>query len=105
MRFLPVCAAFLALGAVQAFGAVADGKAVFDSKCKTCHGADGSGNPAIAKMMKVTLRPLGSAEVQAKSDAELKKDITEGNGKMKPITGLAAKSLDDVVAYLRTLKK
>ena len=105
MRFLPVCAAFLALGAVQAFGAAADGKTVFDTKCKTCHGADGAGNPAIAKMLKVTMRPLGSAEVQAKSDDELKKDITQGNGKMKPVAGLAAKQVDDVVAYVRTLKK
>lgn len=105
MRFLPVCAVFLALGAAQAFAAAADGKAVFDAKCKGCHAADGSGNQGIAKMMKITLRHLGSAEVQAKSDAELKKDITAGNGKMKPVAGLAAKQVDDVVAYLRTLKK
>ncbi len=104
MRFLPVCAVFLTLGAVQAFGAAAEGKAVFDAKCKSCHGADGSGNPAIAKMMKVTMRPLGSADVQSKSDAELKKIITEGTGKMKAQT-LTAKQADDVVAYIRTLKK
>jgi mono/diheme cytochrome c family protein len=104
MRLLPVCAVFLAWSAGQAFGAAADGKAVFDAKCKSCHGADGSGNPTIAKMMKVTLRPLGSAEVQAKSDADLKKDITQGNGKMKAQT-VTAKQADDVVAYLRTLKK
>jgi len=105
MRFLPVCAVLLVMGAAQAFGAAADGKTVFDTKCKSCHGADGAGNPGIAKMLKVTLRPLGSAEVQAKSDADLKKDITTGNGKMKPIAGLSAKQVDDVVAYLRTLKK
>jgi len=104
MRLLPACAAFLALSAVQAFGAAAEGKAIFDTKCKACHGAEGAGNPAIAKMMKVTMRPLGSAEVQAKSDAELKKDMTQGNGKMKPVA-LSAKQADDVVAYIRTLKK
>ena len=104
MRFLSVCAVILTLGAVQAFGAAAEGKAIFGTKCKGCHGADGQGNPAIAKMMKVTMHPLGSAEVQSKSDAELKKIITEGTGKMKAQT-LTAKQADDVVAYLRTLKK
>jgi mono/diheme cytochrome c family protein len=104
MRFLPVYAAFAALSAGQVFGAAADGKAVYDTKCKSCHGADGAGNPGIAKMLKVTMRPLGSAEVQAKSDDELKKDITTGNGKMKP-QSVSAKQADDLVAFLRTLKQ
>jgi cytochrome c6 len=104
MRFLPVYAAFVALSAGQVFGAAADGKAVYDTKCKSCHGADGAGNPAIAKMLKVTMRPLGSAEVQAKSDDDLKKDITAGNGKMKP-QSVSAKQADDLVAFLRTLKQ
>jgi cytochrome c5 len=98
MRFLPVCAVLLALGAVQAFGAAADGKAVYDTKCKMCHKADGSGMPAMK------MRALGSAEVQAKADADLKKDITAGTGKMKAQTVTAAQA-DDLVAYIRTLKK
>jgi cytochrome c6 len=105
MRLLPVCAVFLALAAAPVFGAsAAEGKTVYTTKCKMCHGADGSGNPNIAKMMKVTLQPLGSAEVQSKSDAELKKIITGGTGKMRP-QSLTATQADDVVAYLRTLKK
>ena len=71
---------------------------------KSCHGADGGGNPAIAKVLKVTLRHLGSKEVQAKNDAELKKEATEGVGKMKPVK-LTAKQADDVVAFIRTLKQ
>ena len=55
MRFLPVCAVFLTLGAVQAFGAAADGKAVYDAKCKGCHKADGSGMAAM-KMKRAGLR-------------------------------------------------
>lgn len=98
MRFLPVCAAFLALGAVQVFGAAADGKATYDAKCKGCHKADGSGMPAMK------MRALGSAEVQAKSDADLKKDITAGTGKMKPQT-VTDPQAADLVAYIRTLKK
>jgi mono/diheme cytochrome c family protein len=105
---------FMAFGALllggtflaPASAAVAkDGEPIFAAKCKTCHGADGAGNPAIAKMMSVTMKPLGSAEVQAKPDAELKTIITAGTGKMKPVSGLAPADADNIVAYLRTLKK
>jgi mono/diheme cytochrome c family protein len=97
MRFLPVCAVFLAFGAIQAFGAAADGKAVYDAKCKGCHKADGSGMAAMK------MKPLGSAEVQAKSDADLKKVITTGVGKMKAQSVTDAQATD-LVAYIRTLK-
>ena len=82
-----------------------DGESVYSAKCKNCHGADGAGNPAIAKMMNVTMKPLGSAEVQAKSDADLKAAISAGTGKMKPVAGVSGADADNVVAYLRTLKK
>ncbi len=83
---------------------VAAGKAAYDKSCKSCHGADGTPNPAIAKMMKVDMRSLGSAEVQGMSDAELKKIIADGKGKMRPMPA-AASSAGDIVAYIRTLKK
>ena len=43
------------------------------------------------------------SEVQAKSDADLKKVITAGSGKMKPAKGLTDADVANVVAYLRTL--
>jgi mono/diheme cytochrome c family protein len=89
---------FVAMGAVQAFGAAADGKAVYDAKCKGCHKADGSGMAAMK------MKPLGSADVQAKSDADLKKDITGGVGKMKAQSVTDAQA-GDLVAYIRTLKQ
>lgn len=94
----------LAVGAALAAGDAKAGKAVYDKSCKTCHGAEGQGNPGIAKMLKVTLRHLGSKEVQAKTDAQLKKEAVAGVGAMKPVT-LSPKQADDVVAFVRTLKQ
>ncbi len=97
-------AVLLGVSMLPAFAGATEGKEVFDSKCKNCHGATGQGNPSIAKMMKVEMRALGSKEVQAASDADLKKIVTDGKGKMKAVAGLSAKQVDDVVAFVRTLK-
>ncbi len=48
---------------------------------------------------------LGRVEIQAKSNADLKKVITDGHGKMKPVGGLDEKQVTDVVAFVRTLKE
>jgi mono/diheme cytochrome c family protein len=83
----------------------AAGKDLFGKKCASCHGASGEGKDAIAKMFQVEMRPLGSKEVQSKSDADLKKMMLEGMGKMKAVKDLDAKNADDIVAYLRTMAK
>ena len=92
-------------GVAAAAGDAAAGKEVFSKKCASCHGAGGEGKDAIAKMMKIEMKHLGSKEVQDKSDAELAKISKDGVGKMKPIAGLADKDPADIVAYLRTLAK
>ncbi|MDP8979135.1 MAG: cytochrome c [Acidobacteriota bacterium] len=100
--------AFTAVAIAVTGASAADAKAggaLYLKSCKSCHGLDGTANPAIAKMMKVDMRNLGSAEVQAQSDDAIEKIITGGNGKMKPIASVSGKSVDDVVAYVRTLKK
>lgn len=89
--------------ALQAADAKA-GQAVYDKSCKSCHGPDGAGNPAIAKMFKVEMRDLKSPDVQAMSDGDLKKVVTDGKGKMKPVSSVSGAAADNVVAYLRTLK-
>ena len=61
------------------------GKAAYDKACKSCHGADGTPNAAIAKAMKVQMLPLGDPEVQKLSDEDLKSITTGGKGKMKAI--------------------
>lgn len=90
-------------GAIFAADAKA-GKTDFDRACKSCHGADGTPNPAIAKMMKVEMKDLKAAEVQAMSNDEVKKIITDGKGKMKPITSVSGGAVDDVAAYVHTFK-
>jgi len=96
---------FLSLAASLAYAGAPEGKAVFASKCQACHGPNGEGKAAIAKMFNVTMHPLGSKEVQSMSDADIKKVITQGHGKMKPVTGLDDKQVADVVAFVRTLKE
>jgi mono/diheme cytochrome c family protein len=89
----------------MAAGNATAGKAVYDKACKSCHGADGTPNAAIAKAMKVQMVPLGDPEVQKLSDEELKSISTNGKGKMKSMKNVSGKAVDDVVAYLRTFKK
>jgi cytochrome c1 len=59
----------------------------------------------MANAMKVTIRGFDSKEVQGKSGDELKKDIVEGTGKMKPVKGLTEAQTADVIAYIRSLAR
>jgi mono/diheme cytochrome c family protein len=94
----------IAIQSAQAADAGA-GKTVFSHKCQICHGADGNGNAGMAAALHVKFVPLGSEEVQKMSDADIKKIITEGKGKMRPIQGLGDGDVDNVIAFVRTLKK
>ena len=99
-----VIVGLMAAPAVWAAGKADAGKLAYDKKCVACHAKDGMGNPGMAKMLKVEMKALGSKEVQAKSDADLKKEITEGTGKMKAVK-LTDEEAANVIAFVRTLKK
>ncbi len=94
---------FVAIVSMMSFAADA-GADTYKAKCQACHGANGTPNPAMAKSM--GLKDLGSAEVQGKSDADLKTMIDKGKGKMPSFEGkLTSAQIDEVVKYIRTLKK
>jgi cytochrome c6 len=73
-----------------ATAAYADGAATFASKCAACHGKQGEG----AKM-------APNAIAGTPADA-VKKAITEGKGKMKPVK---IDNVDEVASYVAGLKK
>jgi predicted CXXCH cytochrome family protein len=103
MRMFTVLLAAAALTAPAAFAADAKaGKDIYDKSCKSCHGADGTPNPAMVKMLKVDMKDLKSADVQKLSADDIKKIVIEGKGKMKPVK--IGGSADDVVAYVKTIK-
>ena len=102
-----VCVSFalvVVCAGIAAAGDAAKGKPVYTAKCATCHSADGTPKEMIAKAMKVEMKHLGSKEAQAKTDAELKKIISEGSGKMKAVK-LTDDETANVIAFVRTLKK
>ncbi len=105
MRCLSILAfaSMAATASAAPAGDAAAGKAVYTKKCASCHGEKGEGKEAIAKMMKVEMKHLGSKEVQAKTDDELKKDTTQGFGKMKGVQGLSDKDVADLIALIRSL--
>ena len=105
MRTFLVILGFIAAVANTSWAADAKaGQAAYDKSCKSCHGPDGAGNAAVAKMMKVDMKDLKSTDVRAMSDDDIKKVIAEGKGKMKPIASVSGAAADNVVAYLRSLK-
>jgi cytochrome c6 len=84
--------------------AFADAAADYKAKCQGCHGPGGVPSEGMAKSM--NLKPLGGADVQGMSDADLSAAIASGKGKMKGYKGtLSDEQIKDLVGYIRTLKK
>ena len=81
------------------------GKAIFDKSCVSCHGNDGKGNPAIAKVMGDKGLNLTTKEATQKSDEALMKIIAEGEGKMPAFKSLSQDEQKQVVTYIRSLGK
>jgi mono/diheme cytochrome c family protein len=89
------------------------GKQVFQHYCLICHGETGAGDGFNAFNVEPHPRDLGDPAFQkAKADADLKDTIRRGGvgvglSPMMPPWGktLTADQIDQVVGYLRTLKR
>lgn len=110
MKTVLVAGLALILSIVLVPGAIAadDGAALFKEKCAKCHGEDGSGDTTMGK--KMDLRPLGSAEVQKSTDAQLTDMIANGGPDEKKMHQFKSKGLTDaqiktLIAHIRTMKK
>jgi cytochrome c6 len=101
----------LGLGMIGAWSSAAlaadasAGKAVYDKSCVGCHGKDGKGNPAMAKVLGEKGLDLTGKEATQKSDEELLKIIVEGAGKMPAQKSLSKDDQKQVLAYVRSLAK
>ena len=103
--------AFLTFSDLPATGQVS-GKAAYDRTCARCHGEEGKGDSAADRYMGVTIPRLNTAQVQSKSDAELKEIISSGTKNMPPVEieqsgflhRLPSQDVAAVIAYVRTLK-
>jgi cytochrome c6 len=93
MKRLFVAAALLAATIASA----ADGKALFASKCATCHGPDGKGQTTMGK--KLGVKDLTASKLTA---AEMEAVVTTGRGKMTPFNGkLTPAEIKDVAAFVK----
>ena len=102
IRPYAVLAAVVCLAGAMSF-AQSGGEAIYKANCQSCHGATGTPNPAIAKMMGV--KPASDPSVKSLSAADMIAAVKNGKGKMKPFSGkLTDPQIKDSVTYVRSLK-
>ncbi len=84
----------------------AGGKAAYEKQCASCHGSDGKGNPAMAKVFGEKQLNIAVKEVADKKDDDIVKIMLEGKGKM-PASGKTLSPADQkaVAAYVKSLAK
>jgi len=111
--------ALLVAPAAFAAGDAAAGKKNFDTLCFTCHGPAGAGdgpagaalNPPPRNFQKGDFKFDANKDGKAGEDADLHLVIKNGAGAyggnpaMAPWGHLGDKDIDDLIAYIRTLKK
>lgn len=89
---------------------LANGKAIFDVTCATCHGKTGGGdgpvaapNGPIAGVLPIGPGPLGFSLATGLSDGHIYTTISLGRGRMPSYRRIAPSDRWDVVNYIREL--
>lgn len=83
-----------------------DAAALFKTKCVKCHGAEGKGDGAAAKTMKLTVGDLTDAKRMAEfTDAQLADIIVKGKEKMPKYDTLKPEEVAGLVKYVKTFSK
>jgi len=110
--------AVLLVPAMASAGDAAAGKPVFQANCSTCHGMTGKGDGPVGAALTPPPRDFAKGDFKydtdgdgkAGTDADLKAVITKGalayggSPLMAPWPTLTAAQIDDIVAYIRSLK-
>lgn len=96
-----ICLLMITIMGSAGIGVAADGGALWNANCASCHGKDGSGNTTMGKKLGVK----DYTKDQSFSDAEAASVIKSGKGKMKGFAKLSDADVKALVAYVRSLKK
>jgi mono/diheme cytochrome c family protein len=120
---LTLTAALIAPGAAFAAGDAAAGKVEFQKYCASCHGPEGKGDGPTGKALAAAGQPAPrdfsvgefkfdtDGDGKAGTDADLKNIITKGamgyggSAMMAPVAGLSEADLNNIIAYIRSLKQ
>jgi mono/diheme cytochrome c family protein len=86
---------------------IADGKTLYGTHCKSCHGAKGLGDGTKAATLKTEPGDFSKADFQAQPDGALFYKTSEGRDDMPSFKKKVpdAEERWSIVNYLRTLKK
>ena len=94
MKRIAMILALVCLPAAAVFAAdAAAGATIYNTKCKMCHGAGGAGGA------------MDKASIAGTPEATTKATVENGKGKMKAIASVKGADLDNVAAYIASLKK
>lgn len=111
--------ALFAASTATAAGDAAAGKTLYDTNCMSCHGMTGKGDGPVGAVL--TPRPRDFSQGEFKfdtnedgtpgTDADLRAVIKQGAGAfggsmlMAPWPSLSDSDLDNLIAYIRSLKE